>query len=153
MTTVVLCIDGFDPEYLETCDVPNLREMARRGFLKTGLSMMPSVTNVNNVSLVTASYPESHGICSNYRLSRETGQGTYVESSEFILAESMFQRARAQGRASVVVTAKDLTEEDRRRLDGNVATVLAKGAYTQDELLAQIQQIVSSCSAAPDLVA
>ena len=35
----------------------------------------------------------------------------------------------------VVVTAKDLTESDRRRLNGSVTEVLAKGSFSQDELL------------------
>ena len=52
--------------------------MGKNGFFKVGRSTMPSVTNVNNVSLVTASYPEVHGICSNYRLVRETGEEVYM---------------------------------------------------------------------------
>lgn len=118
-TTVVICIDGLDPDYLDTWETPNLRELGRKGFLKTGRCMMPSVTNVNNVSLVTASYPEVHGISSNYRLVRETGQEIYMESGEYILAETMFQRAGRLGRTSVLVTAKDKL----RTLLGNGATV------------------------------
>ena len=106
-TTVVICIDGFDPEYLDACEIPNLRELGRRGFLKLGRCMMPSVTNVNNVSLVTASYPETHGISSNYRLVRETGEEIYMESSEYILAETLFQRAQRQDKKSILVTSKD----------------------------------------------
>ena len=103
-TTVIICIDGFDPEYLEACTVPNLREIAQKGFLVFGKSMMPSVTNVNNVSILTASYPETHGISSNYRLIRETGEEVYMESSEFILAETMFQKASTKGIDSLLVT-------------------------------------------------
>ena len=106
-STVVICIDGLDPEYLEACETPNLRALARKGFLKTGRSMMPSVTNVNNVSLITASYPETHGISSNYRFVRETGEEIYMESSEYILAETMFQRAAKIDKTSLVVTSKD----------------------------------------------
>ena len=106
-STVVICIDGFDPEYLEACDTPNLRRLGRSGFLRIGRSLMPSVTNVNNVSLVTSSFPEVHGISSNYRLVRETGEEIYMESGEYILAETMFQRAERQGRTSVLVTSKD----------------------------------------------
>ena len=105
--TVVICIDGFDPEYLDACKTPNLDALAERGFLKIGKSMMPSVTNVNNVSLATASYPEVHGISSNYRLVRETGQEVYMESGSYILAETMFQRAQSTGRSSILVTSKD----------------------------------------------
>jgi phosphonoacetate hydrolase len=106
-TTVIICIDGLDPDYLEACKTPNLRDLARGGFLRTGRSMMPSVTNVNNVSLATADYPEVHGISSNYRLVRETGEEIYMESSEYILSETMFQRAARLGRGSILVTAKD----------------------------------------------
>ena len=106
-TTVVLCIDGFDPEYLQACEVPNIRALGDKGFLKIGRCMMPTVTNVNNVSLVTASYPEVHGINSNYWWIRETGAGMYMESGEFILAETMFQRAKKQGKTSLLVTSKD----------------------------------------------
>jgi len=105
--TVIICIDGLDPEYLDSGDMPNLRAMGASGFLKTGRSMMPSVTNVNNVSLVTAAYPETHGICSNYALVRETGEEVYMESSEYILTETIFQRADSQGKTAIFVTAKD----------------------------------------------
>ena len=105
-TTVVICIDGLDPEYLEACETPNLKELGRKGFLKMGRCLMPSVTNVNNVSLTTASYPETHGISSNYRLVRETGEEIYMESGEYILSETMFQRARRRGKSSVLVTVQ-----------------------------------------------
>ena len=106
-TTVLITVDGLDPEYLSVCDAPNLEEMARRGFHVTGKSMMPSVTNVNNVSVVTAEYPSEHGISSNYRLVRETGEDIYMESGEFILTETFFQRASGLGARSILATSKD----------------------------------------------
>ena len=116
---IVVLIDGFDPEYLEACPAPNLAEMARRGFRADGRGMTPSVTNVNNVSLVTASYPERHGITSNYWLDRQRGEEFYMESGEFLRAETMFQRAAAAGMRSLLVTAKDKL----RRLLSEGATV------------------------------
>ena len=106
-TTVLICVDGLDPEYLEACEAPNLRRLRREGVYTVGRSMMPSVTNVNNVSILTAQYPSAHGICSNYRLNRDTGQETYVESDEYILAETMFEVASRQGVETVMVTSKD----------------------------------------------
>ena len=105
--TVIICIDGFDPDYLDASPMPNLRAMGRGGFLVTGRSMMPSVTNVNNVSIVTARYPSEHGICSNYRWDRQTDEELYVESAEYILSKSMFSRAEELGMTSLVVTSKD----------------------------------------------
>jgi PAS domain S-box-containing protein len=43
----------------------------------------------------------------------------------------------------LVLTAKDLTEEDRLRLNGEVLCYLRKGAATRDELLREIQRAVS----------
>jgi DNA-binding NarL/FixJ family response regulator len=48
----------------------------------------------------------------------------------------------------VVVTAKDLTEEDRRRLDGDVAGLVQKGGSGRDEFLAEIRELVESMTAA-----
>ena len=106
-TTVIITIDGLDPQYLAVCDAPNMRELGRRGFHKTGRCMMPSVTNVNNVSIVTGEYPSDHGISSNYRLVRETGEGIYMESGDYILSETFFQRARRLGARTILSTSKD----------------------------------------------
>ena len=118
-TTVLITIDGLDPEYLDVCDAPNLREMAKRGFHFTGKCMMPSVTNVNNVSVVTGKYPTEHGISSNYRLVRETGEDIYMESGEYILSETFFQRATKMGATSILSTSKD-----------KLRTLLSEGAST-----------------------
>lgn len=104
---IIITIDGLDPEYLDACDAPNLRALGRGGFLNVGNCMMPSVTNVNNVSIVTGRYPAEHGISSNYRKTRETGEGVYMESSEYILSETFFQRAARSGARSILSTSKD----------------------------------------------
>ena len=107
LTTIVVMVDGFDPEYLEHCPAPRLQELAKSGFMVEAKAMMPTVTNVNNVSLVTASYPETHGITSNYWFNRRTATELYMESGEYIECETMFQRATARGARSLLVTAKD----------------------------------------------
>ena len=33
---IVICIDGFDPEYLQTIDTPNIDNLIRNGFYKIG---------------------------------------------------------------------------------------------------------------------
>jgi PAS domain S-box-containing protein len=45
----------------------------------------------------------------------------------------------------VVVTAKDLSGEDRRRLTGKVEKVVQKGAYDREKLLEQIRELVTTC--------
>jgi PAS domain S-box-containing protein len=45
----------------------------------------------------------------------------------------------------VVVTAKDLTKEDRLRLNGYVQEIIRKDACPRDELLAEVRELVKSC--------
>jgi hypothetical protein len=42
-----------------------------------------------------------------------------------------------------VVTAKELTEEERRRLNGHVECVIQKGRQSRHELLAEIRDLVA----------
>jgi len=44
----------------------------------------------------------------------------------------------------VVVTAKDLTEEDHRRLTASVARVLQKGLYSREEMLREVRDLVAA---------
>jgi len=43
----------------------------------------------------------------------------------------------------LVITAKDLTAEERRRLGGRVNKILQKGAYGREELLAEVRDLVA----------
>jgi len=45
----------------------------------------------------------------------------------------------------VVITAKDITSEDRVRLHGYVEKILRKGTYTREELLAEVRDKVVAC--------
>jgi CheY-like chemotaxis protein len=44
----------------------------------------------------------------------------------------------------IVITAKELTAEDRARLNGHVTRVLQKGIYSRDELLEQVSRLIAS---------
>jgi PAS domain S-box-containing protein len=45
----------------------------------------------------------------------------------------------------VVITAKELTVDDRRRLNGSVERILLKGAFSREELLGRVRELVSAC--------
>jgi signal transduction histidine kinase/DNA-binding response OmpR family regulator/HAMP domain-containing protein len=47
----------------------------------------------------------------------------------------------------VVITAKDLTEEDHLRLNGYVEKILQKGAYSREALLAEVRELVAAYAA------
>ena len=64
------------------------------------------------------------------------------EMDGFEFLDEMRRRAEWRDIPVLVVTAKDLTAEDRRRLNGDVARVLQKGASELDELLREIGRIL-----------
>ena len=75
---IIICLDGCGPEYLDQSETPHMDSLAREGFGTTGQAIIPSVTNVNNSTIVTASSPETHGITSNYFLDPSTGKEVYM---------------------------------------------------------------------------
>jgi CheY-like chemotaxis protein len=60
-------------------------------------------------------------------------------------------KQNAQWRAIpiVVMTAKDLNEDDHSRLRGSVQRILQKGAYTRESLLQEIRDLVRVRVAVP----
>jgi CheY-like chemotaxis protein len=50
----------------------------------------------------------------------------------------------------VVLTAKDLTPQERAMLSGNVERILQKGAYTREALLQEVRKIVTQCAPKPE---
>jgi len=46
----------------------------------------------------------------------------------------------------IVITAKDLTGDDRDRLAGRVEEVLEKNAYTREQLLQRVSEAVTACN-------
>ncbi len=103
---LIICVDGLGPEYLELTPTPNLDRMAAAGRFIIGESVIPSVTNVNNVSLITGAPPCVHGITANYWLDRATGQEHYMESPDFLRCPTVLQRAQRRGMSTALLTAK-----------------------------------------------
>jgi CheY-like chemotaxis protein len=50
----------------------------------------------------------------------------------------------------LVVTARDLSEEDRRRLSGGVQQIIQKGAYDRDALLSEVGRVLAATVARED---
>jgi phosphonoacetate hydrolase len=104
---VVVCVDGLDPAYLEACKAPTMETLSRKGFSTRGTAMVPTVTNVNNVSIVTGCYPAEHGIATNYWFDVHSRREVYMESAEYLRASTFLERASQAGLRSALVTAKD----------------------------------------------
>ena len=68
--TVVVCLDGSEPGYIERAIdaglAPNFARLMEDGANLTALSAMPSFTKPNNMSIITGRPPAVHGIAGNY---------------------------------------------------------------------------------------
>lgn len=116
---LVFLIDGFDPEYIRASDLPNLMGLARAGaFTLDGRGVMPSLTNVNHASLLTGTFPDRHGLSANFYYDRASGKEVFMDQAAFVQEPFLFERARAAGWSTALVTAKEkLTRLLRRDLD------------------------------------
>jgi phosphonoacetate hydrolase len=121
--TVVICVDGCDPEYIERgvgngifATIGGFRE---RGFLGTADAVMPTFTNPNNVSIVTGAPPSVHGIAGNYYLDRETGREIMMTDEHLMRSETILALMARAGVKTAAITAKDkLRRLLGRNLDG-----------------------------------
>ena len=69
------------------------------------------------------------------------------EMDGFEFLETLRRRPEWGGIPVIVVTAKDLTAEDHRRLHGGVERILQKDAPTRDEMLKEVSATLASCVA------
>ncbi|KAJ5610738.1 Alkaline phosphatase-like alpha/beta/alpha [Penicillium lagena] len=109
--TVVICIDGFDPEYLDSGIqrgvLPTFKKFVDNGFMATAKSCMPSFTNPNNVSIITGAPPSVHGIAGNFFLDRETGKETMITDDTLLRGSTLLEQMHKRGVRIAAVTAKD----------------------------------------------
>ncbi len=66
-----------------------------------------------------------------------------IDGFEFL--DELRKRPEWRNIPVVVVTAKDLTEEERRRLNGGVERILQKDAPTRDEMLREVSATLAGC--------
>lgn len=67
------------------------------------------------------------------------------EMDGFAFIEALRQRDAWRAIPIIVVTAMDLTPEDRQRLNGYVERILQKGASSRAELLREVRDLVAAC--------
>jgi phosphonoacetate hydrolase len=109
--TVVVCVDGCEPDYLSQAvaagRMPWLRQVLANG---TGLlvdCVVPSFTNPNNLSIVTGAPPSVHGICGNYLFDTASGTEVMMNDPKWLRAPTLLAALADAGHLVAVVTAKD----------------------------------------------
>src|SRR5215207_11456973 len=109
--TVVVCIDGSEPGYIEAAIekglAPNLDRLMRTGANLLAQSVIPSFTNPNNISIIPGRPPAVHGIAGNYYYDRAADEEVMMNDPRFLRAPTILKAFQEAGCKVATVTAKD----------------------------------------------
>jgi phosphonoacetate hydrolase len=109
--TVVICIDGSEPGYIEKAIEAGVAPTFAR-FMKTGANLIaecviPSFTNPNNLSIITGRPPAVHGIAGNFFFDQSAGVEVMMNDPKFMRAPTILAGLHDAGCKVAMVTAKD----------------------------------------------
>ncbi len=109
--TVVVCVDGCEPEYLAQAvahgHMPWMQRTLAQGTALVADCVVPSFTNPNNLSIVTGTPPSVHGICGNYLFDAASGTEVMMNDPKWLRAPTLLAALADAGKRCAVVTAKD----------------------------------------------
>ena len=109
--TVVVCVDGCEPEYIAQAVaagvMPWMARTLAQGTALVADCVVPTFTNPNNLSIVTGAPPSVHGICGNYLYDTASGTEVMMNDPKWLRAPTILAALADAGQLCAVVTAKD----------------------------------------------
>ena len=114
-------------------DDPNAREMFRRTVEEQGWNVIEAENGRVGLERIKEGLP---GVILLDLMMPEMDGFTFIDE--------LRRRPECRHIPVVVVTAKDLTDEDRHRLQGHVVQILQKGGYSTQRLLDEINGLLSN---------
>ena len=109
--TVLVCVDGCEPDYLAQAVATGHMPWLKRTLIDgTGLiaeCVVPTFTNPNNLSIVTGAPPSVHGICGNYLYDAASGTEVMMNDPKWLRAPTILAALSDAGQSLAVITAKD----------------------------------------------
>lgn len=109
--TVVICLDGSEPGYIEKAIeagvAPTFARFVSEGAHVHATGVIPSFTNPNNLSIITGRPPAVHGIAGNYFYDMVSGAEVMMNDPKFLRAPTILAGVHDAGYKVAAVTAKD----------------------------------------------
>jgi phosphonoacetate hydrolase len=106
---IIIMMDGFGDKYYRAASMPFLNQIENTGIYKVVPSLMPAVTNVNNMAIATGTTPAENGITGNVFFNDKTQKEEYVEDPSLLLSPSLFEMAHRNGIKSALLSVKQKT--------------------------------------------
>src|SRR6201996_1219732 len=94
---IIIMMDGFGEKYYRASAMPFLNQMEKQGIYKIVPSLMPAVTNVNNMAIATGNAPDQNGITGNDFFNPASQKEEYIEDPSLLLVPSLFEKAHEHG--------------------------------------------------------
>jgi signal transduction histidine kinase/DNA-binding response OmpR family regulator len=113
-------------------DDERTREMLRRTLQKEGWEIHEAANGRLGIEQL------AHGVPSLILLDL-----MMPEMDGFTFIQELRRRPESARVPVIVITAKDLTDEDRRRLNGDVARILGKDTINREQLVAEVRQFLA----------
>ena len=114
-------------------DNPENREMMRRQLTKAGWQVIEAENGRRALECLEIEQP---GIILLDLMMPE------MDGFEFV--SELRQRPEWQSIPVIVLTAKDLTQEDRQRLEGQIQRIYQKGSYNRETILSEVHSLVTA---------
>ena len=109
--TVVVCLDGSEPGYIESAikagRAPTFARFMRDGANLLADCVIPSFTNPNNLSIITGRPPSVHGIAGNFFYDPASKTEVMMNDPKFLRAPTIIRSFHDAGAKVAMVTAKD----------------------------------------------
>jgi phosphonoacetate hydrolase len=109
--TVVVCVDGCEPDYIAQAvsagQMPWMKRVLAEGTALVADCVVPSFTNPNNLSIVTGAPPSVHGICGNYLYDAASDTEVMMNDPKWLRAPTLLAKLADAGASIAVITAKD----------------------------------------------
>jgi signal transduction histidine kinase/DNA-binding response OmpR family regulator len=122
------------PMVLVIEDDASTREMLRRTLEKEGWRVIEAANGRAGLTELEKHLPSLDLVLLDLMMPEMDG---------FEFMESLRRSAQPPRVPVIVITAKDLTGQDRRRLNGGVERIIQKGAATREQLLAEVRAVLA----------
>lgn len=128
---LVACLDGTSPEYITRASEVGLMPTWEKGYLYNVISAYPTMTNPNNVSIITGLSPDIHGVGGNSRMSFIDGIGKeqLISEDDVIKCPTILEEFSKHTQVLVITTKSKLFK------------LLSKGLTKKNSMVLSVEEL------------
>lgn len=124
---LIVVIEGCSLEYISLETTPNIYRIAKDGFCKFVKAAVPTINNVNHITILSGKFPSEHKVVGNLIYHPETGEQERIDNSGYIQTETLMDFMHEKGASTALLTVKsEILESLGRNVDFGISVENAK---------------------------